>query len=98
VKLHQYEDRVFFYCPGCKHGHSYIVPRWQFNGDFDKPTFSPSLLNFITHEDGRRETICHLFVRDGKIEFCSDCPHELAGQTVDLPDFPEGYGLPGVSA
>lgn len=28
---------------------------------------------------------CHSFVRDGKIEFLSDCSHSLAGQTVDLP-------------
>ena len=28
---------------------------------------------------------CHSFVRDGMIEFLSDCTHELAGQTVPLP-------------
>ena len=30
-------------------------------------------------------TVCHSFVRDGRIEFLSDCTHSLAGQTVDLP-------------
>ena len=38
--------------------------------------------------DGERypgaETCCHSFVRDGKIEFLSDCTHALAGQTVPL--------------
>lgn len=29
-------------------------------------------------------SICHSFVRDGKIEFLTDCTHSLAGQTVDL--------------
>lgn len=29
---------------------------------------------------------CHSFVRDGRIEFLSDCTHALAGQTVDLPE------------
>lgn len=29
---------------------------------------------------------CHSFVRDGKIQFLGDCSHDLAGQTVDLPD------------
>lgn len=29
--------------------------------------------------------VCHSFVREGRIEFLSDCTHELAGQTVDLP-------------
>lgn len=28
---------------------------------------------------------CHSFVRDGRIEFLSDCSHALAGKTVDLP-------------
>jgi hypothetical protein len=30
---------------------------------------------------------CHSFVRDGRIEFLSDCTHELAGKTVDLEDW-----------
>lgn len=29
--------------------------------------------------------ICHSFVRDGRIEFLSDCTHALAGTTVDIP-------------
>lgn len=29
---------------------------------------------------------CHSFVTDGRIQFLSDCAHELAGQTVDLPE------------
>jgi hypothetical protein len=30
--------------------------------------------------------LCHSFVRDGRIEFLSDCTHSLAGQTVELPE------------
>lgn len=30
--------------------------------------------------------ICHSFIRAGKIEFLNDCTHNLAGQTVELPD------------
>ena len=30
---------------------------------------------------------CHSFVKDGCIEFISDSTHELANQTVDLPDW-----------
>lgn len=36
--------------------------------------------------------VCHLFVTKGKILFLADCSHALAGQTVDLPDFPAHYG------
>jgi hypothetical protein len=35
-------------------------------------------------------TVCHSFVTDGCIQFLGDCTHELAGQTVDLPDWPQG--------
>lgn len=39
----------------------------------------------------RSITLCHYFLTDGKISYCQDCPHELRGQTVDLPDWPEPY-------
>lgn len=32
--------------------------------------------------------LCHSFVRDGMIQFLSDCTHPLAGQTVPMPDWP----------
>lgn len=31
-------------------------------------------------------TVCHSFVMDGKIQYLSDCTHELAGQTVEIED------------
>ena len=34
---------------------------------------------------------CHSFVREGLIEFLSDCTHELAGKTVPIPPWPSGY-------
>lgn len=71
-----------FHCPGCGHGHAYFVPRWQFNGSMETPTFTPSLLNFRDNAERR----CHLHVTDGKIQFLNDCWHELKGQTVPLED------------
>lgn len=32
-----------------------------------------------------KDEVCHSFVRDGQIQFLSDCTHKLAGQTVPLP-------------
>lgn len=85
-----------FHCPGCDDVHAIPTvgpgrPCWQFNGSLDAPTFSPSILRFEGKcEDG---TIviprCHSFVRDGRIQFLSDCGHALAGQTVDLPEVAE---------
>lgn len=44
--------RVGFWCPGCKEMHQITVqvdpnrqgPIWGFNGDYDRPTFTPSVL------------------------------------------------------
>ncbi len=32
--------------------------------------------------------VCHSFVKDGQIQFLSDCTHALAGRTVELPEIP----------
>jgi hypothetical protein len=87
INLVDGSKQVIFFCPGCKCGHVVWVnpyprgtPRWKFNGDYDKPTFEPSLL---VHTDKR----CHSFVKDGKIQFLADSTHELAGKTIALQDF-----------
>lgn len=41
--------RIAFWCPGCEELHQVRVrpapsPSWDFNGDYDRPTFSPSIL------------------------------------------------------
>lgn len=79
-----------FWCPGCKTHHSFALGRWEFNGNFQKPTFSPSLLITMPSDPSYR---CHLFVRDGKIEFCSDSNHEFSGKTIDMQsvDIDERY-------
>lgn len=98
-------------CPGC--GDHHVLPttaghgaRWTWNGDLERPTFSPSLLVTSGHYAKGRETPdpagcycnadedfgpwacyrCHSFIRDGRIQFLSDCTHAMAGQTVDLPE------------
>jgi hypothetical protein len=71
--------------------------RWTFNGDFEKPTFSPSINETFgkpgqTHEEMRADPNVqrsHCFIRDGKIEYLGDCTHSYAGQTVDIPPLNE---------
>jgi len=77
-----------FFCPGCKWHHlvwtttrNHNQCLWEFNGDIEKPTFSPSLL--IRWGDGN---VCHSFINNGMIQFLPDCTHTLAGKTVELPD------------
>jgi hypothetical protein len=100
TKLYETEGKLnwSFYCPGCKchHGISTIEPHaWSFNGDIDRPTFSPSLrvqsgpkCDPITHLriPGEPDQVCHSFIKNGMIQFLGDCTHELAGQTVEIPD------------
>jgi pyruvate/2-oxoacid:ferredoxin oxidoreductase beta subunit len=73
------------WCPGCGMNHViYTVATaqpnghfWRFNGNMEAPTFEPSI-NIVGQ--------CHYFVRGGRIEYCSDSRHALAGQTLELPD------------
>ena len=76
------------FCPACRCGHLFYnvqagqSARWTFNGDLDNPTFNPSMLI----KESVNHPRCHSFVRNGKIEFLSNCTHSMAGQTVDLPE------------
>jgi Family of unknown function (DUF6527) len=95
-----------FWCPGCKGAHIVIIesdkrPKWGWNRSATAPTFTPSIL--VT--SGRAldpsyepdpdfpapPEVCHSFVTDGRIQFLGDCKHALAGQTVDIPEWPNDY-------
>lgn len=87
-------EQIAIFCPGCKYLHTFTINSpasngaiWTFNGNFEKPTFNPSMLVNKDYPESR----CHSFVRDGRIEFLSDCFHELKNQTVDLPDIGEPW-------
>jgi len=54
---------------------------WSWNGDIEKPTIKPSILNdFRPHGS----LVNHVWITDGMVQFLGDCTHELAGQTLDL--------------
>lgn len=80
---------LIFFCPGCKMYHSVVLApghfengaSWTWNDDMEKPTFNPSVGTFMGTDQQ-----CHLFVRNGAIEFLSDCHHELRGQTVAMQE------------
>lgn len=92
-------DHVSFWCPGCEDFHTIPVKganAWGYNDNPASPTFTPSIL--CTHKavpdaaeefkEWRTARVCHSFVTDGRIQFLGDCTHALAGQTVDLPNYP----------
>lgn len=99
---------LMFWCPGCDSPHQVWIgsgpgPRWGYNGNDSKPTFTPSIL--VTwpanpkaaeeFKEWRTERTCHSYVTDGRIQFLSDCWHSLAGQTVPLPRWDEHLGEAG---
>lgn len=96
-----------FWCPGCNEAHQIKVgegagPRWGWNGNAERPTFTPSVLvrgtQWLTDDEHARlmrgehveprPMCCHSFITDGQIQFLGDCTHELANRTVPLPDWP----------
>jgi hypothetical protein len=93
---------LMFRCPGCDHRHQVFVgegsgPRWGYNGDPARPTFTPSILvtwgepsdvpDEFDDASRDRKMVCHSYVTGGRIQFLGDCTHALAGQTVDLPEY-----------
>lgn len=82
-------DSLQIKCPACKTSHYMRLrqftnderPSWVFNGDLDKPSLSPSVNN--------KTFGCHFFIKDGFIEYCGDCKHELKGKKIELPDITE---------
>jgi hypothetical protein len=95
------DEHVAFNCPGCGCGHMIRIsgahPVWEWNGDLNNPTVSPSIrISYPANpnaleefKEWRLERCCHMFVKDGKIQFLNDCTHLLAGLTVDIPDWEE---------
>ena len=98
------DGKLMFEYPGCGLAHAVNVdrperPRWQWNGDMVRPTFTPSILvrgtRRITDDEADRimagekmeidKYICHSFVTNGEIRFLTDCTHEHAGKTLPLP-------------
>lgn len=73
---------------------------WQWNNSLTNPTLSPSVLvqgtktmtdeqisMVMNGEDFEPEnTRCHFYIKDGSIQYLSDCTHKLANQTLKLTE------------
>lgn len=59
---------------------------WKFNGNFEKPTFTPSMNETAENKEFGLFRRCHFTITDGMIHYHGDCTHELAGQTLPLED------------
>lgn len=81
---------LLFYCPACECYHGVSTkepePTWNWNNNLCKPTFTPSIrVKYFNNRLGRKIN-CHFFVKDGKIEYLSDCTHLYASKTVEMRD------------
>ena len=101
MKVKKAQGGWLFWCPGCNEAHK-VGDSWQFDGNEESPTFSPSVLTWGPRPNTEEELSayfdqgvplpnverrCHSFIRAGQIEFLSDCSHGFAGSTLPLPEW-----------
>ena len=101
------------HCPACGYEHSFRVNAeywaregkevWEFNGDYDRPTFYPSMgvkTGLRPGEDGQGVYYCHSFLTDGQWHYLDDCKHDMAGQVVPMVPIkpPSEWGFRGRAA
>ena len=98
VHFHGGEGHVAYLaalCPACGFEHAFSVDldghgkwqgngdAWSFNGDYESPTFSPSMLSNRDSVD-EHHPLCHSFLQDGVWQFLEDCTHDMVGQHVAM--------------
>ena len=87
-------------CPGCGKRHFFRMfdkdsnsPTWGFNGDLEKPSFTPSYRHQWHDEEKGKDNPekgdmqCHFFLTDGVFRFQGDCTHALSGQKSPMKPF-----------
>jgi hypothetical protein len=104
MRHYEWGDNAVYahWCPACKQLHAFYVDapthkgaRWFYNLNHDNPTFQPSM-NISWGSPDDEEGVhgrCHYFITNGMISYCGDSLHELAGQTIELPDIPRQQWL-----
>jgi len=103
VLLSNGDGNLVFFCKGCEAWHSLYIAtdeginrefEWKFNGDYEKPTFTPDVATVLPGRRGVYEEngtydfgdvlLCHAEITDGKIKYYESTTHHLSGKTVDL--------------
>lgn len=75
----------WMWCPACD-SLVRISDAWAWNGDVERPTFTPSLLTTTGAED---ERVCHAYVTDGSWHYLPDSTHADAGRSLGMADLPD---------
>ena len=79
------DPEFLFHCPGCKMDHWFKTtgdePRCVWNGDRVNPTVNPSIRVRVSDVQ-----VCHFYIREGRILYCSDSWHNLKSRTVNMQE------------
>lgn len=92
----------WMWCPACNDAVR-ITDGWEWNGDLERPTFTPSILTTgVQWGEGDGfykpahagvakgdKIVCHSFLTDGIWNFLGDCTHNKAGQSVPMVPLPD---------
>ena len=82
-------------CPACGFEHVFGVdleehgkwgddsPIWEFDGNYESPTFSPSMLSNKDRAD-KHHPLCHSYLQKGTWRFLDDCTHDMPGSYVPM--------------
>jgi len=93
-------DALMFVCPGCVSNDGTGIhllpvnsseksPSWDWDGNLDAPTLSPSILTHTKpYVDGKGTGVCHSFLKAGIFEFLTDSTHGYSGKSVAGGELP----------
>ena len=93
------QTAFFHWCPACEEMHP-LPHSWDFDGNVEKPTFSPSFAQTFVHwtegvdeetnlgRGEKQHRLCHYIITGGIINFCSDSWHRRT-DSVPMPPIPE---------
>jgi hypothetical protein len=79
------------FTPSFKHeGVKGILDNDKWNGEFVKGILDNGKWNgeFVKENGKPVKFVCHYILTAGVLNFCADCTHALAGQSVPLPVLP----------
>lgn len=84
-KLRRATNGLMHWCPACEEMHP-LPDSWSFDGNLESPTFTPSFKHGPTNAGSNN--ICHYVLTAGVLNYCGDCTHAMAGQSIPLPELP----------
>jgi len=89
-KSKRMEGRLCVYCPACDELH-HFNDTWRVTDETTAPTVTPSLLVTTSKGENAEKSICHFYIRKGRIDYLGDCSHKLRGQNFPMPPIPPKF-------